>query len=291
MLLVCALAWGVTFVAQRLATQSMGETPFTFNAARFIIGSLLVAPFMLRGGRLAARATWVGGVAAGLAMVGGASLQQAAMGRVTAGTAGFITGTYVIWVPLLGLLWGQWVSMRVWLAVALAAAGLWFISAQGSFAFAPAEVLLIASTVIWAVQVQVIGWAATRGDPIGIAFVQFVVTAICCSIGALALEPVSLDLLKAGAGPILFSGTFSIALAFTLQVLAQSSAPPAHAAIIMSLESVFAEASGSIWMNEGFGARKWFGAALILAGALAATVTGPRRPPQESARPQEPAAG
>ncbi len=287
MLFACALAWGTGFVAQRLATQSMGETPLTFNAARFTVGLLIVAPFMMRGGRLAKRATWIGGLAAGLALVVGSTLQQAAMGRVTAGTAGFITGTYVIWVPLLGLIWGQRVSVRVWIAVALAIAGLWLLSAQGNFVFAPAELLLITSALVWSGHVQVIGWAARRGDPIGIAFVQFVMTAVLCSIGSLAFEPVSIDLLKAGIGPILFSGVFSIGAAFTLQAIAQSSAPPAHAAIIMSLESVFAEVSGSLWLHEGFGARKWIGAALILAGALAATVTGSRQPPQESVPPRE----
>ncbi|MSR29760.1 MAG: DMT family transporter [Phycisphaerales bacterium] len=289
-MLFCAFLWGITFVAQRLAAQHMGGMPFTFNAARFLIGAIILAPFVMRTGALAKRTTWISGIAAGAAMVAGASLQQAAMESVSAGTAGFITGTYVIWVPLMGLFLGHRVSMRIWIAVALALAGLWFLCGEGGFMFTPAELLLVGCAFAWGIQVHVIGWAAARADVFGVSFIQFLFTAVVCGGVAAVAEPVSIDALRAGAGPIVFAGVFAIAIAFTLQIVAQRSAPASHAAIIFSLESVFAELAGSFWMGEGFGARKWLGAGLILAGALAATVTGFRPRPRGSAPPKAPAA-
>ena len=275
-LLVCAVLWGAGFVAQRIATQEMGDTPFTFNAARFLVGAIILFPFVV--GRISARTkvSLIGGLTASCALLLAASLQQKAMATVTAGTAGFITGTYVIWTPLLGLCWGQRVNTRVWIGAAFALVGLWFLTMHGGGEFSSGDLYLLGSAIAWAMHVHVIGWAATRGDALGIAFVQFLVTGILSGIVALTFEPVSLDLIRMGSGAIAFSAIFSIAIAFTLQVLAQTAAPPAHAAIILSLESVFAEVSGSLWMKESFDPRKWIGAILMLVGALVATVTGLR---------------
>ncbi|MSR70137.1 MAG: DMT family transporter [Phycisphaerales bacterium] len=290
LLLLCAVLWGIGFVAQRIATQQMGDTPFTFNAARFLIGAVILLPFVIRRGEARTLTTLVGGVAASIALLTAASLQQKAMATVTAGTAGFITGTYVLWVPLLGLLLGQRVLARVWVGVALTIVGLWFLVIRDTVEVQSDDLYLMGCALAWACHVHVIGWAVRRGDPLGIAVVQFAVTGVLSAVIALSIEPVSVDLLCAGWGSILFSALFAIAIAFTLQALAQTSAPPSHAAVILSLEALFAEISGSLWMNESFDPRKWFGALLMLGGALVATVTGFRRPLRESVRPQPPAA-
>ncbi len=285
-LLVCAILWGIGFVAQRVATQQMGDTPFTFNGARFLIGALILIPFVARRPSARTRASVVGGVAASIALVTAASLQQKAMATVTAGTAGFITGTYVLWVPLLGLLLGQRVTARVWIGVSMALAGLWFLVLGDKLELASGDFYLIGCAIAWACHVLIVGWAVRRGDPLGIAVVQFGLTGAVCASIAMTVEPVSLQLLLDGSWAILFSAVFAIAIAFTLQVIAQTSAPPAHAAVILSLESVFAEFSGSLWLNESFDPRKWCGALLMLGGALVATVTGFRQPPRES-HPQQ----
>jgi len=286
-LFICAVLWGAGFVAQRLATQQMGDTPFTFNAARFLIGAMLLLPFVVRRPSAHTRIALIGGSLAALALFTASTLQQKAMATVTAGTAGFITGTYVIWTPLLGLLWGQRVQRRVWFGGALALAGLWFLTMNDSPEIAAGEIYLLACALVWAGHVHIVGWAAVRADALGIAFVQFALTGILSAFIALSTEPVSIEMLKAGSGSIMFSAVFSISIAFTLQVLAQKSAPPSHAAIILSLESVFAEISGSLWMRESFDPRKWVGAIMMLTGALVATVTGRRQPPHESTRPPE----
>ena len=286
-LLVCAVLWGAGFVAQRIATQEMGDTPFTFNSARFLLGAILLFPFIVRRTSARTKVTMTGGIIAACVMLLAASLQQKAMSTVTAGTAGFITGTYVIWTPLLGLCWGQRVTARVWIGAVLSLVGLWFLTMQGGREFSAGDLYLLGCAIAWALHVHVIGWAAMRGDALGIAFVQFLVTGILSGIIAIGIEPVSIDLLRMGSGAIAFSAVFSIGIAFTLQVLAQTSAPPAHAAIILSLESLFAEISGSLWLKESFDPRKWVGASLMMIGALVATVTGLRGktplPPSNSA--------
>lgn len=291
MLLLCALLWGTGFVAQRLGALAMGDTPFTFNAARYLIGAIALLGFVAFRKSAWSRATIIGGSIAGVAMAVGAALQQSAMHTVSAGTAGFITGTYVIWVPMIGLFLGQRVPMRIWAAVGITIVGLWFLTAHNNFIMKPAELLVLGCAFAWAAHVLIIGWAAQRGDALGIAFIQFLVAGVLSLGAAVAKEPISLELLWSGRDPIIFAGVLSTAVAFTLQVLAQTSAPPAHAAILLSLESVFAEFSGSIWMGESFDKRKWLGAGLILAGALIATVTGLRRQdPSESTRRAAPPA-
>lgn len=320
LLLFTALIWGVGFVAQRLAARDMGDTPFTFNAARFAVGTLCLVPMLIgRRGAFSLPAI-AGGIAAGLAMAIASSLQQAAMSTVTAGTAGFITGTYVIWVPIIGIALGQRAGMRVWIGAACALAGLWILgtppapdvaamtdaAAAGGTALAGAagaaptadlsrwipihlsrgELLVLGCAVAWAFHVHVIGWAAHRADAFGVSFVQFACTTAASAALSLAIENPTVEMLHAGLWPIVFSGVFAIAVAFTLQVVAQGVAPPAHAAIILSLESVFAEISGTIFLGEGFDRQKWVGAGLMFAGALVATVTGLRpartRPPPAS---------
>jgi len=287
-LLLCAFFWGTGFVAQRLAAQQMGDTPFTFNAARFLIGALLLLPFVIRRPALRQWSTWRGGAIAGVAMVIAASLQQKAMATVAPGTAGFITGTYVVWTPILGLALGMRVFRRVWIGALLCLAGLWVMSIHGQPDIATGDLYLIGCAVMWAIHVHVIGWCASREDALGVSLVQLLVTGTLAAAIAGASEPISGDMLRAGAGPIIFSAVFSIALAFTLQVIAQSSAPPTHAAVLLSLESVFAELSGALWLHESFDGRKWIGAALMLIGALVATVTAPRdtAPPRRSSGPQ-----
>ena len=312
LLLFTALIWGVGFVAQRIAARDMGDTPFTFNAARFAVGTLCLVPMLI--GRRGAFSfpSIAGGIAAGLAMAIASSLQQAAMSSVTAGTAGFITGTYVIWVPIIGIALGQRAGTRVWIGAACALAGLWILgtppapnvaalsaAASGDAALAGTagaatatdlsrwmpihlsrgELLVLGCAVAWAFHVHVIGWAAHRADAFGVSFMQFVCTAIASATFSIALEEPTLEMLHAGMWPIIFSGVFAIAIAFTLQVVAQGVAPPAHAAIILSLESVFAEMSGTLFLNEGFDRQKWVGAGLMFAGALIATVTGLRPDP------------
>lgn len=188
----------------------------------------------------------------------------------TAGKAGFITGLYVVLVPIVGLLWGQKAGWGAWSGALLCVIGLYLLSVTEAFTISRGDLLVLLGALFWTGHVQVVGWLSPRTDPVRLASIQFAVCALLSAVVALAAESPNLAGVLAGAGPILYGGFMSVGLAFTLQVVAQRRAPPAHAAILLSLESVFAALGGSIILGERLGARGAVGCALIFAGMIAA---------------------
>ena len=172
-LLLVALVWGSAFVAQRVAALSMGV--YLFNGLRFLLGVLVLLPLALRTRRDAAgfRASLPGMLLAGLLLFGGTSLQQLGLRYTTAANAGFITGLYVVLVPLLlALLWRQPPRQAVWLAAILSAVGLFLLSTGGSFSLKIGDALELAGAFLWAFHVLCIGWLVQRAEVIHISVVQ-----------------------------------------------------------------------------------------------------------------------
>ena len=210
-----------------------------------------------------------GGLLAGLVLFAGASLQQVGIVYTTAGKAGFVTGLYVVIVPLLGLLWGQRTPGMTWAGAVLAAVGLYLLTVTDGFTLAEGDGLVLVGAFFWAAHVLLIGRLSGRYvEPVLLACLQFSVCAVLSLIVALATEPVTLQGLEAAALPILYGGLLSVGVAYTLQVVAQRDAPPAHAAIILSLETVFAVLAGWLWLNETLTERGLFGCGLMFAGML-----------------------
>ncbi len=273
LLLLTAVIWGVAFVAQRMGMDHVG--PFTYNAVRFGLGALALLPLILvRRTRpaISVPARPLGAVTAGLiagaVLVFGASLQQIGLVYTTAGKAGFITGLYVVLVPLSGLLWRQRTGWSAWTGAILCLVGLFFLSVTSSFTLERGDLLVLAGSVFWAAHVQVVGWLSPRTDPIRLAAVQFAVCSLASAAGALLLEEPRLPSILAAAAPLLYGGILSVGVAFTLQVVAQRRAPPAHAAILLSLESVFAALGGGLILGERLGARETLGCVLMFAGMI-----------------------
>ena len=293
-LLLAAVIWGSTFIAQKLATEHMG--PVAFNGVRFLLGAAVLLPFAWHrlsrvADRSVRRQSLVGGLAAGVAMTFGSSLQQVGMHDTSASHAGFITGLYVIIVPMLGLLVGQRVGWNVWWGAGLAVAGLWFLSlfdpGGGPVSVNAGDVWVLGCAFAWAVHVQVIGRVAPRAEPFAVSTVQFAVTGAVALAASQLLAAVAPDSewgarealswadLRAVAGPLAYATLLSTCIAFTLQTVAQGSAPPAHAAILLSLEGVFAALSEAAclaagWTGLGAPLTRWklLGCALMLAGVI-----------------------
>ncbi|MDZ7623952.1 MAG: DMT family transporter [Ignavibacteriaceae bacterium] len=120
----------------------------------------------------------------------------------------------------------------------------------------------------WAIQILVIGHYSTKVDPFQLAFSQFVVCAVFSFIAALISETIVLQNVLLAYLPILYAGLFSVGIAFTIQVVAQREAHPANAAIIMSLEAVFAVIGGWMILNESIPMRGLFGCLLMLIGMI-----------------------
>ncbi|HVP18915.1 MAG TPA: DMT family transporter [Spirochaetia bacterium] len=271
LLLLTSLIWGMAFVAQRLGMEHMG--PFTYNAARFALGSLCLLPLLAlrRHSTPAVSVPFLpAGMLAGVFLFCGASLQQLGLVFTTAGKAGFITGLYVVLVPLLGLLWGQRAGWGAWSGALLCVAGLFFLSFTQTFGIERGDLLVLLGAFFWAGHVQVLGWLSPRTDPVRLACIQFAICAALSAAAAFALEQPPFSGVLSGAGPVLYGGIMSVGVAFTLQVVAQRKSPPAHAAILLSMESVFAALGGSVVLGERLGTRGVMGCALIFAGMIAA---------------------
>ena len=283
LLLLAAAIWGFAFVAQRVGMRHVG--PLTFNGVRFLLGAAALAPLAWRGPlaaprdpRRSLRRTLRYGLPLGLILTGGATLQQIGVLYTTAGKAGFITGLYVVFTPLLGLLIGQRTGRLTWLGAILAAGGLYLLSARGPLSIAPGDGLVLLGAVFWAAHVLAVSRFVHRVAPLRLAVTQFTVCGVLSLLGAFVWETPRLAGLLAAAVPILYAGLMSVAVAYTLQVLAQRRAHPADAAIILSFESVFAALGGGLLLGEVLSPRDLSGCALMLCGVLLAQV---RRPVSE----------
>ena len=273
LLLLTSLIWGVAFVAQRMGMEHVG--PFTYNAVRFALGALSLLPvlaFQKRAPSAPARHIRVlpAGILAGVILFGGASLQQIGLVYTTAGKAGFITGLYVVLVPLAGLLWRQRAGWGAWLGALACVAGLFLLSVTESFGIEKGDLLVLLGAFFWAAHVQVIGWLSPRTNPVALSCIQFGVCSILSGGTALLAERPTLDGILSAAGPILYGGLLSVGIAYTLQVVAQRRSKPAHAAILLSMESVFAALGGAVLLGERLGPRGAAGCAFIFAGMMVA---------------------
>ena len=281
LLLLTAVIWGSAFVAQRAGMKYVGA--FTFNGIRFGLGLLVLLPLVMwapRGRKhnpvsenrqhaFRRPALW-GGALAGLVLFTAAGLQQLGLVHTTAGKAGFITGLYVIIVPVLGLFWGLKSAKGGWLGACLAVAGLYLLSVTKDFTLAPGDLLVLLGAFFWAGHVLVVGWLSPRVNRLRLACAQYAVCSALSLIAAELTEKIILESVLQAAVPILYGGVISVGMAYTLQVVAQRYAPPAHAAIILSLEAVFAAAAGWLILGEVMSARGMIGAGLMLAGMLTA---------------------
>ena len=283
LLLLASAIWGFAFVAQRIGMDYVG--PFTFNGVRFALGSLVLLPLILRNGILKnmsrkrpssadTKTLIFGGGLLGITVFAAASLQQVGLVYTTAGNAGFITGLYVVIVPILGLFWGQHPNAGTWVGALLAAAGLYLLSVTDALTISFGDMLELIGAFIWAIQILVVGWLSPKIDPLKLAFAEFSMCSLLSLVTAFIFEEIALNGLFQAAVPILYGGVLSVGVAYTLQVVAQQNAHPAHAAILFSLESVFAALGGWLILNETMGLRGLIGCMLMLSGMILSQLYG-----------------
>ena len=287
LLLLTAAIWGFAFVAQRLGNVYMG--PFTFNAIRFSLGAISLLPLLFwqkKQGvdrpKVPFRKLMGPMLAIGLLLFAGASLQQVGLLGTTAGKAGFITGLYVILVPLMALTWGRKTHAAHWVGAVLAVVGLYLLSVKSGFSISPYDLIVLVGAFVWAGHVHMIDRYADTVGPVRLAIAQFAITGMLSAGVALLFETVTFSAIVAGIGPILFGAFLSVGLAYTLQIVAQRTADPAHAAIILSLEGAFAALGGWLVLHEVLTARDLLGCGLMLAGTLVSQMLGRGKATQEA---------
>jgi drug/metabolite transporter (DMT)-like permease len=272
LLLLVALIWGFGFVAQRVGMEHLG--PYAFNGIRFLLGGLCLVPLALR--RTTVPLEWKegriplgkAGLMAGGMLFVAATLQQVGIQYTTAGKAGFITGLYVVLVPMIGLAFGQRTNAGTWIGAVAAAIGLYLLSITEDFRIEPGDLLELIGAVFWAGHVLILAYLSPRTVPVRLAMMQFFVCGVLSLMVSFATEPLSLAAIVDAAVPILYGGVCSVGAGYTLQVVVQRKAHPSHAAILLSLESPFAALGGWLLLDEVLSGRALTGCTLMLAGML-----------------------
>ena len=270
-LLFAAVVWGVAFVFQKSAMDHIG--PLAFIASRGILAALTLAPLaLMEHARSEAHADWglwSIAMSGGCAFFVAAWLQQAGLVTATVTNTGFLTALYVVITPFVAWGWsGKRPNRVVWPAVAFSAVGTWLLGGGTLDAFSHGDLLVAISAFFWAAHVVITGRASPYGRPIAFTAVQFAVVGSLAAVGSLLLETTTLTGLRAAAPDIAYVGLLSSALTFTILTMALQHTPPSEAAIIVSMETVFAAAAAYLLLGERLPPIGWIGAALIFGATL-----------------------
>lgn len=286
-LLTAATIWGTAFVAQSVGMDYMG--PFTFNGLRYYLGALVLVPAIVLRRAAEKRAfeqrakhpagidgespgpsvkrILTGGCLCGFFLCVASNLQQFAIISVDVGKAGFLTAMYIVIVPVLAFFVTRRTSLRLWISVALACAGLYFLSISGGMRLETGDLALIGCAAVFSLHIMCID---RFGDVDGVVLscLQFLVAGTLSMLAALLRETVSPAALAAGWFPVVYAGIFSCGIAYTFQIIGQKGVDPAIASLILSLESVVSVLAGFLLLGQALSARELLGCVLMFAAII-----------------------
>lgn len=275
-LLTAAVIWGFAFVSQRIGMEHMG--PYSFNAVRFLFASLSLIPviWLFRNSKTeqehkddSKKSLVIAGIICGLFLFTGASLQQIGIQYTTAGKAAFITGLYMVFVPILGMLFlKEKTPVLTWFGAAVALCGLYLLSIQDDMTINRGDIYELVGSLFWAGHVLSVYKLGKKFSPLKLSLIQITVCSLLSFGIAFSTEVIRLVDIMATLGPLLYAGIASVGIAYTLQIIGQRSAPPAHAAVLLSLEIVFAAIGGWMFLNEVLTEKEFMGCMLMMTGML-----------------------
>ena len=280
LMLLAALIWGTTFIAQTTGMDTLG--PLSFTGARYLIGMVIMLPLALweaqktslyQGAKANPR-LFKGALLLGVLMFGGIGLQQTALLYTKVANAAFLTALYVPFVPLMSwLLTRQAIGLPIWLAVLLSLGGSFLLSGNASFEAQFADILVAIGALFWAAHIIAIGFVTRLIDaPLQLAFVQNAVCALLACIGAVLFETPQVGDFLPVWKELLYAGAISVGIAYTLQLVAQRYANATAAAFLLSLEAVFAAISGWLFLSQNLSLLAIVGCLMIFCAVLLADV-------------------
>lgn len=275
LMIITAALWGFAFVAQKTGMDHL--SPYMFSAIRFVLGATCLV-FLLRwfGGPRLDRRGFLMGVGMGVVLTFGVILQQVGIVETTAGKGGFLTAIYILMVPIFLSFSGQRLALQIWPAAIVVLIGLYLLSIKnGDFSSINiGDYWVLASAVFWALHLILIEKAVKFYDPLRLSIVQFYTCGLLSLVAVFIFDTsVWGDVLTGIKGAwleLLYGSVASVAIAYTLQVFAQRSVPSHHAALILSLEAVFAVVGGVWLLNEELTMQMMVGFGLIFAGIILA---------------------
>lgn len=292
-LFLAAFFWGTTFVAQKLASDSMGA--FTYNGTRMIIGAFAILPVIAaknKGKMLKTlstpeswKALFSGGLICGVLMFVATNLQQFGIGLgTTAGKSGFITAAYVILVPLFGVFFRRRASLFIWGSALLCAVGMYFLCMADfsagwtgvlqNLSFSTGDLLTLLCAVAFACHILTVDRVVGKTDGVWLSAVQFFVAGTLSVASAFLFETPTAASIREGAGAILYSAVFSCAIAYTCQILGQRDTPPALASILMCLEAVIAVIGDAVLLHTALSTEEILGCVLMFTAIVSANLSG-----------------
>lgn len=271
-LLLAAAIWGGGFVAQSTAMAKIG--PFWFVGLRFAIAAMAVLPFAMIEARRSTKAVatreWLSFATVGLALFGGAITQQVGLLTTTVTNSSFLTGLYVVFVPLISVIalrrYPHWV---IWPGAAMSLTGIFLLSGGQMGNLTHGDFLSIICAFFWGIQIILAGLFVTAtGRPLALCLTQFAVCSLCCLIIAPFVEAVSIEAILSAGREILYVGIISSGLAFVLQVIGQRYTTAPQAAIFLSSEALFGGLLGALLLGELLPPTGYLGCAIIFTAML-----------------------
>ena len=286
-LLLTAIVWGTGFISQKLGNEVM--PPMTFNAVRQLMAGMVLTPLVLHGlkksGYLSREKTaktqlayrkkrlMLAGVLCGIFMLIGTDTQQIGLLTVSVGKSGFISALYIVIVPFFSVLVGDRVKLRSVVCVIMAMIGFAVMSLKGGLGgTTPGDWWTLVSAAGFAAQIVVVNMFVDKDSALALSCLQFYFCGIAGLIIAVLMEGPHVAAVFAGMPILLYQTFVPTATGYTLQIVGQKYTDSSTAALIMSLEAVFAAIFGALFLREMMSFREITGAAII----LAATILGQR---------------
>lgn len=267
-LVVVTAIWGYTFVPVQ---EAVAVYPlFAFLTVRFLISSLVLAPFAWTPLRTLPRAGWLAGLGAGALLATAYGLQTAGLELTTVTSTGFITGLYVVFTPLLALaLFSTPVPAPVWIGVVLSVAGLLLLSGVPGGSWL-GNGLVLGNAVAQSLQIVAMERFAPRYDTRALTFLQMSVAVTLFAAIAVGAGQVELPDDAATWYALVVTGVFAGALGYLVATWVQSRTTAARAALVFTLEAPFAALFGVLLLSERLGWAGWAGCAVMLTGIVLA---------------------
>ena len=277
LLFVAAIIWGFAFAAQDAASD-MGA--FTLGFARSIVAGVFLMGVVILFDKIKGserklfskkgidlnKTEIIGGVIIGTVLAIASAFQQIGINAGTdGGKAAFITALYVVLVPVYALALKKKAPFNVWVSIAIAVVGFYFLCIKSDLTIAPSDLLVIASSMIFPIHILTIDHFSPKCDGIRMSMVQFFTASVLNLIISLIAEgPAEFGLILPNILPILFLGIGSSGIAYTLQIIGQKDVNPAAASIILSLESVFGIVGTALFLGQTLTPREYLGCAIVL---------------------------
>lgn len=277
-LILGCIIWGIAFVPQRTAMSYTG--PFFYGALRFTLGTLVILVVSLCWKREPAiNRVGVNGLWLGTLLFLGISCQQIGIQYTSAANSGFITGLYLIFVPLqLTIFQKNSPSLTLWLGAVIALIGLALLCLQDNLTLNRGDIWTLACALILSEYIICVDKYVAKCDPLKLAIVQYSVCALLSFICAGIFERELMHGASSAMFEIFYGGAISVGFAYTTQLFAQKFIPPSESAIIFSMEAIFAAWAGWYFLSEALSARQIVGAILMFSAMIFACYSQLKKP-------------